>query len=868
MNFIDKRILFLLLILCEADVYLQSVRGCNNRLDEANRERNNANRLFDSQNNDRGGYNVGKVNYFEGESVPVSWTNQHGCAGEGTKDCEMNIQIMCDEMMRDGTTTATIPDNPNNCRNQNCELDVKYGMHENYEYYQECKATERNKGLFTANQNLKQDRARYTRQNPGGTRRGYECPEERDYAPYWRPSPWRDLALLTSNTKRCDEYKRESENIKPRWSCKLSNESWRYLGTKTIPLNEKGCIELEKELLKRQTEAVKKGRRGLGGNKNNVYVPNQDPNADTTVSALWTQPPEDKYQFGEPECVQAEATRENHLGLTGKDSQAAYNWKVPYLVPEGKTEVKCVLRMRYNITEDYDGWDGDTLTSKIVYSANSKKKKPNNQNDPAELNVWSKLGFSEKYGGGSGDYEKACTQNGRNSKERKENCREYYFINNPRVDPFGATFKQKNGEVKRLKFQLAMNTAQYSRTFQDRTHTFFIKKRPANIPEDKNIQLVTVAGKRGNIVQTFPGTEYFFFPQIAHVQVGNYLHFEWAGSNTNPNNNDGQGKQGTDRSNVVAMRGANYEISDKVRLDDIAGVQGNSYPAFVQDPKFYSLPKQNVYMSDPNNKYSGSKEAYACRTPDTVAEPLAGLSVEVLAELATGRRVTDRKIDYGNMEELDDAGTSFAIEPQEVKVIGCWGYMSTRNNNFSNRSQKGVICVDEGTFDSKDVGSGQTIFIEKGGQLKFGANTMKGTQQVTFQVIPGIDKGNVSDFYRIITKGELALRENVKAELSMYYEKRALRSPVVYYKAKKGDEWEEFTTEDTEFRVEEPTGKTMATVYVDKQGWYKIDDTIDTASVIGLVIAGTILGGVCLYMLYWKKFKDVHTFSDTKTDLV
>ena len=44
---------------CLADVYLHMPRGSNNRVNEQNTNRNNNNRLFDSQNNNKGGYSVG-----------------------------------------------------------------------------------------------------------------------------------------------------------------------------------------------------------------------------------------------------------------------------------------------------------------------------------------------------------------------------------------------------------------------------------------------------------------------------------------------------------------------------------------------------------------------------------------------------------------------------------------------------------------------------------------------------------------------------------------------------------------------------------------------------------------------------------------
>jgi hypothetical protein len=50
-------VLLLLLIAtpCRADLYVQNPRGSNNRLAGTSANRRNGNRLFDSQNNNRGG---------------------------------------------------------------------------------------------------------------------------------------------------------------------------------------------------------------------------------------------------------------------------------------------------------------------------------------------------------------------------------------------------------------------------------------------------------------------------------------------------------------------------------------------------------------------------------------------------------------------------------------------------------------------------------------------------------------------------------------------------------------------------------------------------------------------------------------------
>jgi len=57
------------------------------------------------------------------------------------------------------------------------------------------------------------------------------------------------------------------------------------------------------------------------------------------------------------------------------------------------------------------------------------------------------------------------------------------------------------------------------------------------------------------------------------------------------------------------------------------------------------------------------------------------------------------------MSELDDAGTYFDLGPQKVTTAGVAHYMCTRNNNFSNRSQKGKLVVMDIPIVEAQIGS-------------------------------------------------------------------------------------------------------------------------------------------------------------------
>ncbi len=159
-------------------------------------------------------------------------------------NCDLVIQYMCQPQMstdkssdldriRDGLATqqqayteatSQNPTASEDLARKKANVDLNLGLHEPWDSYDECVTRERNSNLFTADQKLKNSNRGYssavfTRQEAQGTRRGYECPEERDYYPYWHPSAWKDIAVLTNNQSKCENYRSESFNVRPRHRC-------------------------------------------------------------------------------------------------------------------------------------------------------------------------------------------------------------------------------------------------------------------------------------------------------------------------------------------------------------------------------------------------------------------------------------------------------------------------------------------------------------------------------------------------------------------------------------------------------------------------------------------------------------------------
>eukprot|EP00486_Rosalina_sp_Unknown_P007194 CAMPEP_0201573264 /NCGR_PEP_ID=MMETSP0190_2-20130828/17002_1 /ASSEMBLY_ACC=CAM_ASM_000263 /TAXON_ID=37353 /ORGANISM="Rosalina sp." /LENGTH=791 /DNA_ID=CAMNT_0048000001 /DNA_START=340 /DNA_END=2715 /DNA_ORIENTATION=- len=784
--------------------------------------------------------------------------------------------------MRDGTTTNRIPDQPTQCQDYNCDTDVEYGRHESWESYQYCKATSRNKGLFTANQNMNnRNSAKYTRQDNDGTRYGYECPEERDYYPYWRSSMWRDMAIYTNTVDRCPAYQRESLNVKDRWECKFTDKYfedvlYKYVPNSNgeLPLNEEDCV-----------------------NSESIWYIHPE-SGETLKKYEWVKI--SAWGLDAPECTQTRTTRTNHHGTPGDRSYWTHYWKVPEEILDiDGHEQCCVIRARYNITtDDYQAWEADdSIGAGLNYMNNSMKNNPDPDDDPAWVKIWEDFGLTYE----DIRYSFEPENNVDNNDATQKKSRGYVFRNDPEVDPFG--YEPMGGssedEASRILLQLAINTDQFGRTFQDRTHCFSVKERTditnynRGRDADSDITLVTVQGKRGNIVQVYPATEYFFIPEPANIPAGSYVHFCWTGSNRNPNNNDGQGLQGSDRSNICPLtqqQWDKYDSDDALgdygdvdgywtkREGGAVGDPGNNYPDWIVEPSYgmpvyynyapkRDLPRvrkafqssrsaekdfdlDEIPYNDPYNKFWFSERG--------AVSQMAGLDTDVLGALCTTRRVDalyDEKyglFDYGNMEEFDDAGTTFCIEPIRVTETGEWNFLCTRNNNFSNRSQKGSLTVTNSRTEyvSATVTGYYGDALEGQAKIVILPKYVKEGDSLDFQVTTWLNRGEESTIVQLSGSdgGEFAadaLEDDGWIEVWIPYTGKSLSKPTAWYRATADDSWSEHSQASIEYEA----GTSYGVIQVTDGGFYTITNEIDVLAIIACILGIGIFGTAMFFVI-------------------
>jgi len=368
-----------------------------------------------------------------------------------------------------------------------------------------------------------------------------------------------------------------------------------------------------------------------------------------------------------PQCGVLDWSRANHLGNSGADDTATrYTMTIPKVTSNNEQE-PCILRLRYNMSSsDYPR----SLNS----SANQKQAR--NGNPPVESPI--QQDPLVKIGNSDSDY-----------------------------------------------VQLALNTNQVARTFQDRSYIFYVKPQALkNV--GKVVQNVNVRGKRGNIVQTYPAVEYDLIPNRIVMTPEDaektVLAFQWTGSDYNPRRgcNDAEGgPYRGDQAVGAGLTAATQGSNQNSRMDRMNLVY--SYDAMRNYPDTISDKNPGaVFMGTKgtlNGKTTGIFEntaqakAFAYAKCDTQLQMTAANENYPILVPRALNPLTATEIENINNENRKDnhprnCAKANAISPyfstEEITIPanhpeGTINLYSPRNNNFSNRESKFQIKMNPNT---------------------------------------------------------------------------------------------------------------------------------------------------------------------------
>jgi len=166
-------------------------------------------------------------------------------------------------------------------------------------------------------------------------------------------------------------------------------------------------------------------------------------------------------------------------------------------------------------------------------------------------------------------------------------------------------------------------------------------------------------------VQTYPATEYDYHPQDLVVGASDYVHIQWTGNdNTNNNgNNNGEGTNNEDRHNIVQVSDAGLDIP-------LPASEANMF-----DVQWEWNPEQ------PTSTFGGARDKAAL---------VKQFALSKQENCGAGNQNNDQARD--NCEKLNSAKATVDLGLLKFKP-GNYTYMSSRNNNFSNRAQKAKLKV-------------------------------------------------------------------------------------------------------------------------------------------------------------------------------